>query len=109
MRSRKPSAVGTARQWDFCGRPLPSEGRDVERGRRSRGAWRSRLAGRIANLADKTSNQTKQATKVGFARAAGYGRDNVLPEIERTSAKLKEHARPERLKQDYRRVSPLAA
>jgi len=68
----------------------------------SRGAWRSRLAGRIANLADKTSNQTKQATKVGFARAAGYGRDNVLPEIGRTSAKLKEHARPERLRQDYR-------
>jgi hypothetical protein len=67
----------------------------------NRGAWRSRLAGRIAELADKTSNQTKQATKVGFARAAEYGRGNVLPEIERTGARLKEHARPQRLKQDY--------
>jgi len=68
----------------------------------SRGAWRNRLAGRIAALADKTSSQTKQATKGGLTRAASYGRDNVLPEIGRTSAKLKEHARPDRLKQDYR-------
>jgi len=68
----------------------------------NRGDWRNRLAGRIAALADKTSNQTKQATKVGLARAAGYGRDNVLPEIGRTSAKLKEHTRPERLRQDYK-------
>lgn len=67
-----------------------------------RGLLRSRLAGRIAELADKTSSQTKQATKDGLARAAEYGRGNVLPEIERTSAKLKEHARPERMKQDYR-------
>lgn len=67
-----------------------------------RGMLRSRLAGRIAKLADKTSSQTKQATKDGLARAAEYGRGNVLPEIERTGAKLKEHARPERLKQDYR-------
>lgn len=67
-----------------------------------RGLLRKRLAGRIAQLADKTSSQTKQATKDGLARAAEYGRGNVLPEIERTSAKLKEHARPERLKQDYR-------
>ena len=67
----------------------------------ARGAWRNRLAGRIAKIADKTSNQTKQATRDGIARAAEYGRENVLPEIGRTSAKLKEHARPERLKQDY--------
>jgi hypothetical protein len=67
-----------------------------------RGMLRSRLAGRIAKLADKTSSQTKQATKDGLARAAEYGRGNVLPEIERTGAKLKEHARPERMKQDYR-------
>lgn len=67
-----------------------------------RGLLRSRLAGRIAKLADKTSNQTKQATKDGLARAAEYGRGNVMPEIERTGAKLKEHARPERMKQDYR-------
>lgn len=67
-----------------------------------RGMLRSRLAGRIAALADKTSSQTKQVTKDGLARAAEYGRDNVLPEIERTGAKLKEHAKPERMKQDYR-------
>ncbi len=64
----------------------------------------NRLAGRIAALADKTTSQTKQATKEGLARAAEYGRGNVLPEIERTGAKLKEHARPERLKQDYREL-----
>ena len=68
----------------------------------ARGAWRNRLAGRIAKIADKTSSQTRQATKHGIARAAEYGRENVLPEIGRTGAKLKEHARPERLKQDYR-------
>jgi hypothetical protein len=68
----------------------------------NRGAWRSRLAGRIAEIADKTSNQTKQAAKVGLARATECGRDNVLPEIERTGAKLKEHARPDQLKKDYR-------
>ena len=67
-----------------------------------RGMLHSRLAGRIARLADKTSSQTKQATKESLARAAEYGRGSVLPEIERTGAKLKEHARPERLKQDYR-------
>jgi hypothetical protein len=68
----------------------------------NRGTWRSRLASRIAEIADKTSNQTKQATKVGLARATEYSRDNVLPEIERTGAKLKEHARPDQLKKDYR-------
>jgi len=67
-----------------------------------RGMLRNRVAGRIAQLADRTSNQTKQATKDGLSRAAAYGRGNVLPEIERTGAKLKEHARPERMKQDYR-------
>lgn len=67
----------------------------------ARGALRSRLAGRLADLADKTSTETKQATKEGLARAAGFGRDSVLPEIGRTGAMLKEHARPERLKQDY--------
>jgi hypothetical protein len=68
-----------------------------------------RVAERIAKLADETANQTKSATqtavsasKVGLARAAEIGRENVLPEIERTSAKLKERTRPERLKQDYK-------
>ncbi len=68
----------------------------------NRGAWRNRLAGRIAEIADKTSSQTKQATKTGIARATEYGRGSVLPEIERTGAKLKEHARPEQMKKDYR-------
>jgi hypothetical protein len=68
----------------------------------NRGAWRSRLAGRIAQIADKTSSQTRQATKSGIARATEIGRGSVLPEIERTGAKLKEHARPEQLRKDYR-------
>lgn len=68
----------------------------------TRSALRTRLAGRLANLADKASSQTKQATKEDLARAAKLGRENVLPEIGRTGAKLKERARPERLKQDYR-------
>ena len=64
------------------------------------GAWQNRLAGRIAKLADKTWSQTNRLTKERIAHAA----ENVLPEIERTSAKLKEHARPERMKQDYREI-----
>ncbi|MGH6864817.1 MAG: hypothetical protein ACREDO_01220 [Methyloceanibacter sp.] len=65
-------------------------------------AKQSRVAERIARLADETASQTKQATKFGLARAAEIGRESLLPEIERTGAKLREHARPERLKQDYR-------
>jgi len=68
-----------------------------------------RVAERIAKLADETANQTKSATatavaasKVGLARAVEIGRESVLPEIERTGAKLKERTRPERLKNDYR-------
>ena len=67
------------------------------------------MAERIAKLADKTATQTKSATttaveasKTGLARAAEIGRENVLPEIERTGSKLKERTRPERLKQDYK-------
>ena len=67
------------------------------------------VAERIAKLADKTATQTKTATstavaasKSGIARAVEIGRDNVLPEIERTGAKLKERTRPDRLKNDYR-------
>jgi len=67
------------------------------------------VAERIAKLADGTANQTKSATatavaagKVGLARAVEIGRENVLPELERTGAKLKERMRPERLKNDYR-------
>jgi hypothetical protein len=69
-----------------------------------RGSWRDRLSGSIAEIADKTSQQTKRATKVGLARAAEYGRDNVLPEIEQARAKIKEHAKPEQLKKDYQSV-----
>jgi hypothetical protein len=72
-------------------------------------ALRSRAADRIAKLADKTAQQTKHATetavaasKVGLSRAAEIGRETVLPELERTGAKLKERTRPERLKQDYK-------
>ena len=68
-----------------------------------------RVAERIAKLADETASQTKSATqtavaasKVGIARAVEIGRESVLPEIERTGAKLKERTRPDRLKHDYR-------
>ncbi len=68
-----------------------------------------RVAERIAKLADETANQTKSATatavaasKVSLARAMEIGRESVLPEIERTGAKLKERTRPDRLKHDYR-------
>jgi hypothetical protein len=67
-----------------------------------RNLLRSQLAGRIAEIANKTSSQTTQATKGNLTRVAEYGRDKVFPDIERTGAKLKEHARPERLRQDYR-------
>ena len=72
-------------------------------------ALKSRAAERIAKIADKTAQQTKHATetavatsKVGLARAAEIGRETVLPELERTGAKLKERTKPERLKQDYK-------
>jgi hypothetical protein len=79
----------------------------------SRGAltkmMQGRVADRVAHIADQTASQTKQATstavsasKVGLARAAEIGRDSVLPELERTRAKLKERTRPERLRQDYK-------
>jgi hypothetical protein len=68
-----------------------------------------KVAERIAKLADETAAQTKKATeaavstgKTGLARAAEIGRDGVLPEIEKTGAKLKARTRPERLKQDYK-------
>jgi hypothetical protein len=42
------------------------------------------------------------AGKTGLQRAVEIGRESVLPEIERTGAKLKERTRPDRLKHDYR-------
>jgi hypothetical protein len=67
-----------------------------------------KVAERIAKLADETASQTKTATqtavaagKTSLARAAEIGRESVLPEIEKTGAKLKERTRPERLRQDY--------
>jgi len=65
------------------------------------------VAERIAKLADKTATKTATSTAVaasksGIARAVEIGRDNVLPEIERTGAKLKERTRPDRLRNDYR-------
>jgi hypothetical protein len=68
-----------------------------------------KVAERIAKLADETANQTKNVTqtavsasKIGLQRAVEIGRESVLPELERTGAKLKERTRPERLKHDYR-------
>ncbi len=68
-----------------------------------------RIAERIAKLADETAHQTKTVTasavaagKEGLARAVEIGRENVLPELERASAKIKEHTRRDRLERDYR-------
>ena len=68
-------------------------------------ASKARTAERIARLADKTKARTTTAvaaSKVGLARAVEIGRENVLPELERTGAILKERTRPERLRHDYR-------
>jgi hypothetical protein len=72
-------------------------------------AARSQVAERIAGLADKTADLTKQATasameagKVGLAKAAKVGRENMLPELSRTGAKVRERTRPDRLRKDYR-------
>src|SRR3974377_514253 len=74
-----------------------------------REVMRDKVAQRIAGLADKTANHTKQATasavtasKVGIAKAAKIGRETVLPELGRTVAKLRERTRPERLLRGYR-------
>jgi hypothetical protein len=63
---------------------------------------RSRVAERLARIADRTASRTKEATssavvasKTGFARAAKVGREKVLPE-------LRERTRPERIAADYR-------
>jgi hypothetical protein len=68
-----------------------------------------RLAERISQLADETASQTKNVTatavaasKMGLARAVEIGRENVLPEIERAGAKIKEHARRDQLERNYR-------
>ncbi len=68
-------------------------------------ATRKTQTARIAQIADQTKAQTSSAvaaSKVGLARAAKIGRESVLPEIERTGAKLRERTRPDRLKSDYR-------
>ena len=77
-------------------------------GSAGRSAVQSEAAKRIAALADKTAEQTKRATvsaatasRTGLVRAAQIGRENVLPELERTGAQLKARTRPERLKRDY--------
>ena len=68
-----------------------------------------RLAERISQLADETASQTKNVTatavaasKMGLARAVEIGRENVLPEIERAGAKIKEHTRRDQLERTYR-------
>lgn len=68
-------------------------------------AKRAKAAERIAHLADQTKAQTSHAVaagKVGLERAAKIGRETVLPELERTGAKLRERTRPDRLRSDYR-------
>jgi hypothetical protein len=71
------------------------------------GGKRETLQSRIAGIADKAASEEQQpdaaakAKMHGLSRVAEIGRDSVLPEIERTSAKLRERARPERLRQDY--------
>jgi hypothetical protein len=63
---------------------------------------RSRVAERLARLADKTASRTREATsqavaasRTGIAGAAKLGRERLLPE-------LKARTRPERLAADYR-------
>jgi len=84
--------------------PAPMQQRGKEFGTRA-----SKIAERIAKLADNTANQTKSATqtamhasKARLARAVEIGRQSLVPELERAGAKLKERTRPERLKHDYR-------
>src|SRR5687767_6815401 len=55
----------------------------------------SKLADRLSQLADQTSDQTKAAAstavaagKAGLERAAEIGRETVLPELERAGALL---------------------
>jgi hypothetical protein len=63
---------------------------------------RSRVAERLARLADKTASRTREATsqavaagRTGIAGAARLGRERLLPE-------LKARARPERIASDWR-------
>jgi hypothetical protein len=63
---------------------------------------RSRIAERLASLADKTASRTRQATsqavaasRTGIVAAAKISRERVLPE-------LKERTRPDRIAADYR-------
>ncbi len=68
-------------------------------------AAKTRAAERLAQIAGQTRTQTSHAVaagKVGLERAAKLGREKVLPELERTGAKLRERTRPDRLKSDYR-------
>lgn len=73
------------------------------------GTRAAKIAERIAKLADSAAGQPKPVTestantgKSRLARAVEKGRQTLLPELERTGAKLKERTRPERLKHDYR-------
>mgnify|MGYP000862509771 CR=1 FL=1 len=85
-------------------KPLPPQGQAV-----GSAEARKRIAERLGRLADKTASRTKQMTegamkagKIGFASAAKISRERVLPEVNRTGAILKEHAKPERMKEDYK-------
>jgi len=62
---------------------------------------KSRVAERIAQLADKTASQGKTSVVAGSSPAAEIGRDNVLPKPEHAGTKIKARTHPDRLKQDY--------
>ena len=72
--------------------------------------WQRRSKGRHGRSASPISptrpraqtSHAVAASKVGLERAAKIGRETVLPELERTGAKLRERTRPDRLKSDYR-------
>jgi hypothetical protein len=65
---------------------------------------KSRVAERIAQLAETTAGQSQTAVVAGMAAslpASDTGHHTVQPNLEGTGAKIKARARPDRLKQDY--------
>lgn len=63
---------------------------------------KSRVAERIAQLAATAASQNTTAGVPGTEISSPeISRDTVLPKLERTGAKIKERAHPDRLKQDY--------
>jgi hypothetical protein len=71
------------------------------------GAARGQVAQRVAAIADRTATQTRltasTAVAAGFGKAAEIGKESVLPDFGKASAKLRERVRSDRLKQDWRK------